>query len=775
MPRKYLIIVVAFAALCAAVLLSPGTAAAGDVQLKFCTAAPDRNASVFALPKDRGMLARADCAATGGSREGVMTRTAQTGKSIRVKYQDYAAAVWQAPPGTVIVEIQWGGYWRRQNCDWLAQLRLLDGHDPAANNKLLRGSKSGSVCNTPNSRGARVRRARTLKIASDPRYQMPNPTTLVQRVICQRRVGCPIGRDTKAFMVTEYLTVKVSDTAPPETLVMHDSPLFNGWVNGTRDLLFTAADRGSGVQSVRALGEPGASGVQTQLAGFPRSCSFSRQIACDNGDGAMAISASAMPRQGTQNVWIEAADAAGNRVTAGPRQVHVDTLAPGPSPVTVAPEAGDPVGTGEEWRNTPTFTLGWTNADQVGDVAPITAFRYSLCPHASPPKACTNVRDSGLGAPLDQLMLSEVPAGESNIQVWRTDAAGNTNQTNSSEPVTVRYDPVPPTGTFDAVSTADPTLLAGSVADQYSGVTSAQVEISQRGSNSWEGVDTQLSADGRIGARVSDVGRAPGAWVARVTVRDRAGNVYVSPDDKQLQFTVPLRTVTRLSAGVFEERTVKTHVRRHGKRRTVRKTVTSLQAQGHAGFGEQVRVAGALTDSTGRGIGGATIAMTTTSQIGLQRSLGTTVTDAQGIYTYDVPADSTQTVQAHYAGTPLILPAEAQTQLTVSAATTFKVSRKKVPNGRAVVFSGRVLSGPLGPQGKNVDLQVKIAPGEPWDNFGQDPHADASGRWQKRYKFSRIARTVTLRFRAVIPSEIGYPYTEGRSRTIAVKVIGAAG
>ena len=107
-------------------------------------------------------------------------------------------------------------------------------------------------------------------------------------------------------------------------------------------------------------------------------------------------------RQGTQNVALQAFDAADNptgMIHAGTMQV--DTLAPGAAAVSVDG--------GTAWRNTSSHTLRWSNADDAGDVAPITGVRYRLCPKDT--RCDANPASSGS---TDQLSI-DAPPGETDL------------------------------------------------------------------------------------------------------------------------------------------------------------------------------------------------------------------------------------------------------------------------------------------------------------------------------------------------------------------------
>jgi hypothetical protein len=98
-----------------------------------------------------------------------------------------------------------------------------------------------------------------------------------------------------------------------------------------------------------------------------------------------------------------------------------------------------------------------------------------------------------------------------------------------------------------------------------------------------------------------------------------------------------------------------------------------------------------------------------------------------------------------------------------------KANRRRVRNGRSVVFSGRVRSRPIPRGGKLVELQAFFR--GRWRTF-QTLHTRRTGTFRFRYGFGGTRGTVRYRFRAVAPREGGYPYTTGASRRVTVAVSG---
>ena len=98
-----------------------------------------------------------------------------------------------------------------------------------------------------------------------------------------------------------------------------------------------------------------------------------------------------------------------------------------------------------------------------------------------------------------------------------------------------------------------------------------------------------------------------------------------------------------------------------------------------------------------------------------------------------------------------------------------RVSRRRVLNGHAVTFSGRVRTLPVPAGGKLIELQVFLS--GRWQTF-RTARTDQAGRWALPYRFARTRGLQRYRFRAALPHEAGYPFTDGRSRSVRVRVTG---
>jgi hypothetical protein len=122
-----------------------------------------------------------------------------------------------------------------------------------------------------------------------------------------------------------------------------------------------------------------------------------------------------------------------------------------------------------------------------------------------------------------------------------------------------------------------------------------------------------------------------------------------------------------------------------------------------------------------------------------------------------------------YPGTALIQPQTRVIRLRVRAKTSFGVSRSHVVNGDDVLFRGRV-KGRLPTGGKLLQLQAYSRGG--WRTFATPRASRHSHRWLYRYRFSATRGVVRYRFRAVVPSEAGFPFIRGASHSVHVTVRG---
>ena len=709
-------------------------------QLNFSTTA-------FADFATRGMKIVRACNPEGPGLRGLITANVVQAGSVPRGAASIATI--NAPVGTTLTTLRWAGTARRRDCRYALQLYAdVPGGAPIP----IKNIRANQRCSPGTRAQAAGYRART--------FDVRGATRIVQRVICQ---GAP-GHDACSARAANYIRtyqaqVGIADGQPPATAITADTPLASGaWVSGTQPLHYDAQDN-VGVRETHAM-------VGDVEAGFDqRSCSmaspngaFANPVPCPNGAGQITVDTHKLP-EGTQQLVVQAQDPAGNLGTSAPVVARIDNTPP--ARVDVAADGGG------EWRNQNNFALSWSNPTEA-DRAPIVAAIDKLCPAAGG-GGCSQGEQDGEGI---ASLPVQVPApGEWTVSLFLRDGAGNQDPNAASVPVTLRYDPDPPQLGFEQSPASDPTLISVQVSDKTSGLADGRIEISPAGSDTWRTLDTQKDGS-RLVARIDDAATPAGNYVLRATAYDQAHNEASTTqrlDGQPMAVTLPLRITSVMQAGVPRERTIRRTVTRHGKRKTVRTRVTVLRPASGVAFGRRVQVTGRLLNRDGQGIAGADVQVLSRSDVSPEQLVAVLHTDDSGSYTYTATGDTSRILRFACAGSSSILPAQAEVRLQVPAVSSLHVSRRHVLNGHAVTFSGRVRTLPVPAGGKLIELQVFLS--GRWQTF-RTARTDQAGRWALPYRFARTRGLQRYRFRAELPHEAGYPFTDGRSRSVRVRVTG---
>jgi len=713
----------------------------------------------------KGMTMFRGCAEAGGRVSGLVAENTRTGRRVRRGRQ--AGFYLAAPDQTTISHLWWSGKIWRRDCRYSVGTYAVGTGGPL---RTIENRQAGRTCPWRERRGGRTKVFLATATVGRPDVPKPFPmppgvTGIVQRVAC---VGGPNGFCTDRSLnriVTWYARVTINDPHPPTASIVQDNAFAQGaWTsNSSQSVGYTANDPyGGGIKTAQIPG--------VQSADDVAACDNTQTVPCaQQRTGRIGGIETGQLPEGTQQLVVRAVDAADNPGDSAPVTVRIDRTAPGAPAVSV--EGGD------GWTSTNLFTATWQNPDE-GDRAPITAAHWRLCrPDGS---SCTTGSQTGTG--IARLADLKVPdQGEWDLRVSRQDAAGNHNTDYASQPVRLRLDQERPALSFEPRAPEDPTRVSVAVTEKISGIASAQMEISAAGSNTWQGLPAKLEGN-RLVAHIADDALVPGQYLVRAQAADLAGNVGVATAPQPL--TLPLRIQSVLQAGVVTTRIVRDQVeakkgkkgrrgRRGSRRRTVRRRMIELRPESRVRFGGHATIAGRLTNRDGQGLPGQQIRVLGPGAGG-EELLALLTTDTQGGFSYRAGGSASRTLRFVHAGTPTVLPAESRVTLVVPAAGSFKVSRKRLPNGRSVVFRGRVASLPLPPAGKLVELQVYYGRKQGWRTF-RTMRTDAQGQWAMRYRFQNTECHTTYRLRARIPTEAGYPFAQGHSRTRKVRVLGAEG
>jgi hypothetical protein len=748
MHRAPAIRVIAFAGALSvlnAVLLA-GAASAGQFTVASCQA--DRagfSTTAFNDFATRGMTIRRACNPEGPGIRGLVTANAT--RRGTVPRGSVALVAISAPTGTRFTTFRWAGSVHRSDCRYALQLYA---EGPDIKPVPIKNVRANQRCPGPARAQAAGYKSRT--------FDVTGATRIVQRVICaggNGRRSCSARRAN--YIRTYQAKVGVVDEQLPAATISPDTPLATGaWVAGSQPLNYIAGDN-VGVRLVEAvIGDRVGGAEQRPCALATPDGAYSSAVPCPNGPGHISVTTKQFS-EGTQQLAVQAQDTAGNVGSSAPVTVRIDNGAP--ARVAVEIERGD------AWRNSNDFVLRWTNPPE-GDRAPITGAIYTLCAAAG---SCTQGEQAAEG--IASLPVQLPAPGEWKISVWRRDAAGNADQAVASDPVTLRYDPEPPQVVFDAPSASDPTLVTAPVTDNVSGLANGAIEISAAGSNTWQTLDTRKEGS-RLVARIDDAVMPAGAYLLRATAQDQAGNQASTTqrsDGQQMAVTLPLRIPSAMQAGFVHRRVVKQVVRRNGKRRTIRRRVTELKPRGVIRLGRQRKIAGRLTNRDGQGVPGAEVQVLARSGDAPEQLVGVVHTDASGAFSYTAAGSSSRMLRFAYGGSPLMLPAQGSVRLVVPAVSTLRVSRHRVLNGQRVRFTGRVRSLPTPPDGKLVQLQVRLS--KRWQTF-RTVRTDQTGRWAVPYRFKRTRGVQWYHFRVELPREAGYAFGAGASRSVSVRVRG---
>lgn len=725
----------------------PDIASAGQFTVASCQA--DRlgfTTTAFSDFATRGMRIRRACNPEGpGVRGLVTTNIARPGS---VPRGSVALVSVSAPTGTTFTTFRWAGTARRTDCRFALQLYAAG---PGIQPVPIKNVRANQNCpRSPRAQAAGYR-LRTFNVAG--------ATRIVQRVICMGGNGfksCSTAGDN--YLRTYQAEVGVTDNQPPTATIATDTPLTSGaWVSGSQALNYQADDN-AGVRQAQAVVGGALGEVDLRHCALATdSGEFQTATPCPSGPGQIAVRTNAL-NEGTQPLVVRAQDTAGNAQDSAPVTVRIDNTAP--ARVTPSVDGGD------AWRNTNDFAITWSNPAEP-DRAPIVAADYKLCPSAG--GSCNTTETAGTD--IARLPVAVPGAGQWTVAMWRKDAAGNADPATASDQLTLRYDPEPPQLAFDASPSSDPTLVTAPVADKVSGVADGSIEISQAGSSTWSALPTTVEG-GKLVARINDAGMAAGQYSLRARATDQAHNeasTTTRADGQPMTVTLPLRITSRLEAGVLRKRVVRKLVGRKGHRHKVRRRVTVLSPSGMVRLGKGIVLGGRLANGDGEGIAGAEIQVLALVEGAAEQLVGVVHTDNLGGFTYNANGSTSRTLRFAYAGTSLILPADAKVGLKVPAASTLTVSRRRVVNGQSVVFSGRVRSLPLPATGKLIQVEVLLSGG--WQTF-RTVRTDAGGRWRMPYRFDRTVGVQWYRFRVELPTEAGYPFATGASKSIRVRVRG---
>ena len=191
------------------------------------------------------------------------------------------------------------------------------------------------------------------------------------------------------------------------------------------------------------------------------------------------------------------------------------------------------------------------------------------------------------------------------------------------------------------------------------------------------------------------------------------------------------------------------------------------------GYNERVRITGRLLNSAGRPIAGARLNIFTRDLRQGARSVerGSAITRVDGVYVTTVSAGASRLIQVGWRShvNDGRFQESAYVTLKARASARLSVSPRRAGLGRTVILSGRV-RGTIPSRGVALIFQGRGSGGS-YSTFA-DGRASRSGRFRVRYTFrSGASRGRAFVFRVKLRGDAGFPYAQGYSNRVRVRVL----
>ena len=185
--------------------------------------------------------------------------------------------------------------------------------------------------------------------------------------------------------------------------------------------------------------------------------------------------------------------------------------------------------------------------------------------------------------------------------------------------------------------------------------------------------------------------------------------------------------------------------------------------------GRDVAIRGRLRSASGAPVAAARVCVTTRVQMAGagERVVATPVTGADGSFAANLPQGPNRRLRVAYwwSGHEV---AERHLDLRVRARPRLKLHpRHPLHNGHHVRFKVRL----PGPSAAHSWVRIQARSGKRWIEL-RSGRANARGVYRARYRFHATTGRQRYAFRAVVPSQRGYPYRPGHSRVRHVTVVG---
>ncbi|MEZ5077103.1 MAG: hypothetical protein R2725_06660 [Solirubrobacterales bacterium] len=197
-------------------------------------------------------------------------------------------------------------------------------------------------------------------------------------------------------------------------------------------------------------------------------------------------------------------------------------------------------------------------------------------------------------------------------------------------------------------------------------------------------------------------------------------------------------------------------------------TVISARLGGGAGQtvqqGDGTMLTGALRGPAGAAAGSPVCVVTRVQTDSGREFLGMALTDGAGDFRFPIPAGpSREVIAIHRDGTRQL---RADASLDTVVHPTLRARKTTVRNGESAFFEGQI----PGPHNDNVTIVLQVRSGQGWLAFRRYRTRN-DGHFEMVYPFRRTTRPTNYEMRAQVREAGGYPYLEGDSDPVTLRVL----
>jgi hypothetical protein len=369
--------------------------------------------------------------------------------------------------------------------------------------------------------------------------------------------------------------------------------------------------------------------------------------------------------------------------------------------------------------------------------------------------------------------------GTHTMRARAVDAAGNASAWRT---VTFSQDKTRPGGGLEPGDPNNPRLISFYVSEAC--IKSASIELRRPGGE-WFALDTTIS-DHHVSATVPDeVWNERGSYEVRALVTDCAGNSAIldrqyggSHDGAVAVVALPVRVPTALTAS-FARLTVTCTTKRTGSKVAACKVKVKKAAPSRKRAKPKPKPArvvhGVLMTDSGLAVSRQAVDLQVRPRmlVSAWKTIRTARTDRKGQVDFRLPKSPSLEARIVFQQTEGLAASQSGLLRTsVRARATIKASVRRVRNGGAVRFSGKLTGGYLPKRGREVELQGYNPAKRRWIPIRTAGlRADKKGGWKASYRFTATRRTTTYAFRLRVAARPDYPFAAGYSTTVKVTVI----